>query len=199
MALTFAVRHLIAFLALGSILAVFIGRLNLAIAIVEMANTEKHAKEHMGNSDVCFENANLSKIIIKNVQKWSNIHSPNINHHHPQRSISDTPPLIDKKFNWNERMQGHILSSFFYGYLVMQLPAGLLLARIGPRYIVSAGIIGTGLINLLTPLIADYFWLFIASRFTMGLLQASVFSSVYYLVTKWTPDGERRFVGGRFY
>ena len=184
MAVTFPVRHLIAFLALGGILTIFIGRLNLAIAIVEMANTEKRVKEHLANSDVCFENSNLT---IGDVQKWP--HNPN--HHYLQTNISQVSS-IDRKFNWSETMQGHILSSFFYGYLIMQLPAGLLLNYIGPRYICSMGILGTGLLNLMTPTIAGYFWLFIASRFTMGLLQAGVFSSVYYLVTKWTPDGERR-------
>ena len=73
----------------------------------------------------------------------------------------------------------------------MQIPGGRLIERFGPRTLCSIGLLGTGLINLITPFLVDHFSIFIASRIFIGAIQATIFSSCYALVTKWIPEHER--------
>ena len=62
---------------------------------------------------------------------------------------------------WEKSIQGHILGSFFYGYLVSQIPGGLLAERFGAKWII-AGFLGMSTVaTYLTP---------IASRISFGLL-----------------------------
>ena len=47
----------------------------------------------------------------------------------PVDKLNETNPLIenvndDVKYVWSSVLQGYILASFFYGYIVTQLPAG---------------------------------------------------------------------------
>ena len=51
-----------------------------------------------------------------------------MNDHKPQRTAgkNDTVP-IHTSYEWSTVLQGYILSSFFYGYILTQLPAGKLL------------------------------------------------------------------------
>lgn len=37
----------------------------------------------------------------------------------------------ERDFDWSSSVQGYVLSSFFYGYLVTQIPGGMLAARLG--------------------------------------------------------------------
>ncbi|KAH9387716.1 hypothetical protein TYRP_008910 [Tyrophagus putrescentiae] len=98
----------------------------------------------------------------------------------------------EKRYDWDETDQGQILSSFYLLYLSMQIPGGRLIDRFGPRRLCSLALLGTGVINLLLPLLVEHsYLLFIGSRILMGGLQATVFSSCYALVARWTPEQER--------
>ena len=52
---------------------------------------------------------------------------------------------------WNEMMQGVILSAYFVGYTVSQIPGGRLAERVGAARTFGGGIFLTALLNLLTP------------------------------------------------
>lgn len=96
------------------------------------------------------------------------------------------------KFDWNEKTQGLILGAFFWGYFLLQVPGGRMAERFGPRILASTGIIGTGVINLLTPILAPHYIVFLGSRVVLGFFQAMVFPSAFQLTTRWIPDEERR-------
>lgn len=49
---------------------------------------------------------------------------------------------------------GWVLGSFFYGYLLTQIPGGLLATRFGGRWVFGIGIFMTALLTLFTPLAA---------------------------------------------
>lgn len=57
-------------------------------------------------------------------------------------------------FDWNEQTKSVILSSFFWGYVVTQIPAGQLAQRVGAKVLLlfSLGICST--LAVLTPLFA---------------------------------------------
>lgn len=58
-------------------------------------------------------------------------------------------------YNWDSETQGWILGSFFYGYILTQIPGGYLAGRFGPKWLMGFGILGTVVFTLLTPVAAD--------------------------------------------
>eukprot|EP00483_Globobulimina_turgida_P010811 UN10832 len=55
------------------------------------------------------------------------------------------------QYNWSTSTQGIILSSFFFGYIFGNIPAGILAAKYGPKIIIVLGIFGPALLTILTP------------------------------------------------
>ena len=64
------------------------------------------------------------------------------------------PGRQDGPFVWSELTQGVILSSYFGGYLVSQVPAGRLAERLGAVRVLAVGLAAAGLLTLLTPVCA---------------------------------------------
>lgn len=56
-----------------------------------------------------------------------------------------------REFDWDSKLQGMILSSFFYGYFCTQLFGGWLAARIGGARVYGVGVAITALLTLITP------------------------------------------------
>jgi MFS family permease len=79
---------------------------------------------------------------------------------------------------WSSTEKGTILSAFFWGYMVMQIPAGILASRYGPSYLLAGSIFTCGVLTALTPLAAIYGgWISVeVTRILQGLLQ--VFSII---------------------
>ena len=50
---------------------------------------------------------------------------------------------------------GWVLSSFYYGYIITQVPGGYLADRFGGKHIFGIGILLTSLLTVLTPLAAE--------------------------------------------
>jgi len=71
-------------------------------------------------------------------------------------------------------MKGLLLSSFFYGYIVTQIPGGWLATRLGGNRVFGAGIAATALFTLLTPpLTYVSVYLLLAVRVVEGLFEVS--------------------------
>ena len=63
--------------------------------------------------------------------------------------------LQDGPFVYTKNIQGQILGSFFYGYLVSQIPGGMLAERFGGK-VVFAGFFGLSTVaTFLTPIAAQ--------------------------------------------
>ncbi|XP_034255015.1 putative inorganic phosphate cotransporter isoform X2 [Thrips palmi] len=99
-------------------------------------------------------------------------------------------------FDWKKKTQSVVLSSFFWGYLVMQIPASQLAQRFGARFFLAGAMVGTGLFTMLLPVAAIFGdWPAVAvTRAASGLCQGFVFPACYVLLGKWAPPLER----GRF-
>ena len=67
-----------------------------------------------------------------------------------------------------------MLSSFFYGYIITQIPGGLLAQRIGGRWVFGIGIVMTAVLTLLTPIAAyTSVWLLVAIRALEGFFEVT--------------------------
>lgn len=58
-------------------------------------------------------------------------------------------------YDWDSETQGWILGSFFYGYIVTQIPGGYLARKYGAKWILGFGILCTVIFTLVTPVAAD--------------------------------------------
>lgn len=62
------------------------------------------------------------------------------------------------------------MGSFFYGYIVTQVPAGWLAARFGGKYLFGCGILLTSVMTMFTPAAAHHsFEMLILVRVVEGL------------------------------
>ncbi|XP_018898754.2 putative inorganic phosphate cotransporter isoform X2 [Bemisia tabaci] len=94
---------------------------------------------------------------------------------------------------WDGSMKGTILSSFFWGYLLLQIPAGQLAEKFGPKVLLTITIFISGFITALTPFVAIYggFRWMLFTRVVLGAVQGFLYPSMSYLLAKWTPTPER--------
>lgn len=85
--------------------------------------------------------------------------------------------IQDGEFAWDEYRQGIILGSFFWGYIVTQIPGGRLAELFGARSLLGGGILCTSILTLLTPVAARISdTMLILSRVLMGLGEVFVFA-----------------------
>jgi len=97
-----------------------------------------------------------------------------------------------EELGWSPQTQGTVLSSFFVGYLLLQIVGGRLADRFGGKIVLGAGVLLWSLFTVLTPPAAHLGLLvLIAARIAMGMGEAVAFPSIYSLYGRWIPLSER--------
>lgn len=111
-------------------------------------------------------------------------------------NISVAAIAMQEVFGWSQTTKGLVLSSFFVGYLLFQVPSGWLANRYGGKVVMGAAIAWWSMWTILTPLAAAISLpVLYAARIAMGLGEAATFPAAYNLGARWFPQGERsRFV-----
>ena len=102
-----------------------------------------------------------------------------------------------KELDWDLQTQGLVLSSFFVGYLLLQIAGGRMADYFGGKLVLGVGVIAWSLFTLLTPpaALAGLGFLLL-TRMLMGMGEAVTFPSIYNLYAKWLPlTGRSRSVG----
>jgi len=110
-------------------------------------------------------------------------------------NIAITAPLIMEELGWDESVMGIILSSFFWGYTLLQIPGGWLADRYGGKKILGAGVLWWSFFTMITPF-AKTITSMAAFRALMGLGEGVNFPSIQSLTARWIPAGERARVMG---
>lgn len=77
---------------------------------------------------------------------------------------------------WDTKVQSIILSSFFYGYVITQIPFGILSKKYGAKYFLGVGMLINSVFGLLVPIAAHkgFLWLCVV-RFIQGLGEVSYY------------------------
>ncbi|XP_026315259.1 putative inorganic phosphate cotransporter [Hyposmocoma kahamanoa] len=115
--------------------------------------------------------------------------------------VAMTSPLDDDSFDWSTKTQSVILSSFFWGYIVLQIPGGELAAKFGGKVLITTCVTVNSVISLLIP-IGSHFggWqLVCACRVLQGLTQGFLYPSIHNLIGKWAPLEEKSRLGTVIY
>ncbi|XP_076438651.1 sialin-like [Babylonia areolata] len=108
------------------------------------------------------------------------------------RVVNGTVETIPPEYPWSTHLQGQVLASFFYGYILSQLPGGFLSNRFGGKYFFGGGILLTALLTLLTPVFTTWsIYLLISARVCEGLFEGVTYPSIHAIWAKWAPPQEK--------
>ncbi|MES1044460.1 MFS transporter [Bacillus obstructivus] len=97
---------------------------------------------------------------------------------------------ISKEFHLNGSLTGIVLSSFFAGYALMQIPGGWLADRFGYRKVIITAVFLWSIFTILTGA-AWSFASIIIIRFLFGIGEGGYFPSASKGITNWFPHNER--------
>ncbi|KAH8306921.1 hypothetical protein KR044_001082, partial [Drosophila immigrans] len=105
------------------------------------------------------------------------------------------------EFNWSGKTKSLILSSFFWGYVVTQVPAGPLARRFGGKVTILTGLAISSILTVLTPLCARLggWQLLCVVRLLEGICQGFLFPSCHTVISAWVPPKERASMGNFTY
>ncbi|XP_034654017.1 putative inorganic phosphate cotransporter [Drosophila subobscura] len=100
-------------------------------------------------------------------------------------------------YPFDEGQKSYMLSSFFWGYIVTQVPGGYIAQRYGAKMLLLAGLAAAAILTIISPLALKLGgWIALcAVRFTMGLTQGAVHPATHALLSKWSPANERGMLG----
>lgn len=117
--------------------------------------------------------------------------------HTEQKSKNETRAENAKLYDWDENLQGIILSSFYWGYVITHLPGGMLAEKFGGKYSLGLGILSTAVLTLLTPVAVEYgeATALIILRVLMGLGEGTTYPALNAMLSQWTPPEERSKIG----
>uniref|UniRef100_A0A6A7G258 Sialin n=1 Tax=Hirondellea gigas TaxID=1518452 RepID=A0A6A7G258_9CRUS len=170
------VRHLVGFLGFLGFANVYAMRVNLSVAIVAMVNHTAIPHVNATSSDVC-----------------------------PVPDTNTTTDNPDGEFIWTETVQGTILGSFFWGYLLTNFLGGRLGELYGGRWVMGIGVMATGLLTVLSPIVARWSTTaFVVLRILEGMTEGVTFPAMNCMLARWVPPMERSrftamvFAGGTF-
>ncbi|XP_073956767.1 putative inorganic phosphate cotransporter [Choristoneura fumiferana] len=143
---------------------VYAMRVNLSVAIVAMINSTAPVPSNESAVDVC------------------------------PAGIPDNSTNIPKTgdLNWSVEQQSIILGSFFYGYVLTQIPGGRIAELFGGKLVYGVGVLLTALFTILSP-IAAYtdFKFFIVVRVLEGLGEGVTYPAMHAMLARWIPPMER--------
>lgn len=98
-------------------------------------------------------------------------------------------PFVADEYQLSPLAMGGVLSAFFIGYAVMQLPGGLLVDRLGAGRVLVMSIIAWSTFTTLTGL-AESFIALVVIRVLFGLSEGPFPPAAAKTVTLWFPPGE---------
>ncbi|XP_054287826.1 putative inorganic phosphate cotransporter [Macrosteles quadrilineatus] len=105
------------------------------------------------------------------------------------------------RFAWSEKTQGMIFGALYWTYVPLQMPSGLLVERVGPRYLLAAGMLLSSVSYLVTPLAIAAFDSagFLLVRVLSGAGLATLYPCLNLLLAKWVPPSEKSRLGSLVY
>lgn len=98
----------------------------------------------------------------------------------------------DGEFAWDPQVQGLVLGSFFYGYLLTVLPGGVLAEQVGPKWLIGVGVLATSVLSLAIPVAARWHYMAVVTiRVLQGLFEGVTFPAMHCMIAHWTPVAAR--------
>jgi MFS family permease len=105
-------------------------------------------------------------------------------------NVSMALPQMSADLHMDPQQAGDALGIFFWGYLLLQMPAGHLAQHWSAKRVVAILLVAWGFCSMATGLVhtAREFWIM---RLVLGLAEGGVWPAVLVLVAHWFPRAER--------
>jgi ACS family tartrate transporter-like MFS transporter len=113
-------------------------------------------------------------------------------------NISFAALTMNKALGLSATAYGMGAGAFFWSYVLFQVPANMILARIGARRWIMFIMIFWGLCSACTALVSGA-TSFVVVRFMLGIAEAGFFPGVAFFMTCWFPSRHRGKAMGVFY
>ncbi|XP_053575791.1 vesicular glutamate transporter 3 isoform X1 [Bombina bombina] len=106
--------------------------------------------------------------------------------------VSGKPEIQKAQFNWDPETVGLIHGSFFWGYIVTQIPGGFIANKLAANRVFGAAIFLTSILNMLIPSAAKVHYGFVIFvRVLQGLVEGVTYPACHGMWSKWAPPLER--------
>uniref|UniRef100_A0A3B4AJB2 Major facilitator superfamily (MFS) profile domain-containing protein n=1 Tax=Periophthalmus magnuspinnatus TaxID=409849 RepID=A0A3B4AJB2_9GOBI len=106
--------------------------------------------------------------------------------------INGTPVIQKAQFNWDPETVGLIHGSFFWGYIVTQIPGGFISNKLSANRVFGAAIFLTSVLNMFIPSAARvHYGCVMFVRILQGLVEGVTYPACHGLWSKWAPPLER--------
>ena len=100
-------------------------------------------------------------------------------------------PMVET-YGWDLTTQGLVLSSFFVGYMLLQIIGGKLADRFGGKVVLGFGVLLWSLFTVITPPAAAFgLVVLVIVRILMGMGEAVTFPAIFAQYARWIPLKER--------
>lgn len=100
--------------------------------------------------------------------------------------------IDDTKFNWDTEQKNAVLGSFFWGYVLTELPGGRMAEIVGARKIFGGGMLMASILTVLTPA-ACYlnYYVILILRAVLGFFLGATWPAIPPMAASWIPPMER--------
>ncbi|KAI3359996.1 hypothetical protein L3Q82_014328 [Scortum barcoo] len=100
--------------------------------------------------------------------------------------------LVAAQFTWDPETVGMIHGSFFWGYIVTQIPGGFICQKFAANRVFGFAIVATSTLNMLIPAAARcHYSCVILVRICQGLVEGVSYPACHGIWAKWAPPLER--------
>lgn len=166
-------RHVFVLMGFLGLLNVYSLRVNLSVALVAMVKSVDSGNKYSNHSECYYGHANASDAYSNKTEDQDQKH--------------DTG-----EFEWDSYTQGIILGSFFYGYVITQLPGGRIAEVLGAKWMFGLGVFLTAALTLAIPVASRaHYGALIAIRVLQGLGEGVTYPAMHSMLAQWSPKFER--------
>jgi Sugar phosphate permease len=115
-------------------------------------------------------------------------------------NISIAGTAMAEEYHLSQVQLGSIFSAFLLGYAFFQTPGGWLADKLGPRYVLTIGVVWWGVFTALTASISSTIGgalsYLILIRLLLGAGEAIIYPACNKFVSQWVPSQERGLANG---
>uniref|UniRef100_A0A8C6G0E7 Solute carrier family 17 member 8 n=1 Tax=Moschus moschiferus TaxID=68415 RepID=A0A8C6G0E7_MOSMO len=106
--------------------------------------------------------------------------------------VDGKPEIQTAQFNWDPETVGLIHGSFFWGYIVTQIPGGFISNKFAANRVFGAAIFLTSTLNMFIPSAARvHYGCVMCVRILQGLVEGVTYPACHGMWSKWAPPLER--------
>ncbi|XP_037031360.1 sialin [Bradysia coprophila] len=116
------------------------------------------------------------------------------------RESSSSGAVEDGPFVWSEPLQGTILSCYFWGYLVSQMPGARIAENFSAKWVMFFSVAINIVCTLLTPIMSELGYMgMIMMRIGEGIGGGVTFPAMHVMLASWAPPNERSMMSSIVY